>query len=759
MEIILRLSFAVLMLMRLSLDAEAQDLMIFSNSNDEKIQKLIGRMTVEEKAYQLASYYYGSSKHSNANVRLGIPNLVAGEGLHGAMADGATSFPQAIAMASTWDTDLIEKMGNVVAKEARACGIHQCYAPMIAVVRDVRWGRIEESYGEDPFLVGSIGVAYIKGLQGTGKQRFDKEHVLACAKHFVADGEPMAGANGAAMDISDFNLHNIHLYPFRMAFKEARVASIMPAHHILNGIPCHANKYTLNDILRRQYKWDGWIVSDNQDLPRLVRLFHYSPDFVDAALKSLEAGVHQELDLAVEYRNRVYGMSMVEAVKNGKIPENLLNVAVAANLRAKFELGLFDSAPPSEKDYTTVESAPPIKNKKEAADTKILNNKQHDKLALEVAQKSIILLKNENGTLPLKTESLRKIAVIGPNADAVRLGGYSRGKPKYFVTILQGIKNYAGNKIEVLYAEGAGIDTKSPVNEAELKQDIEVTRYAEKSRNDADTSDSKRIAEAVALANQSDMTVLAIGGSEATCRENEDTDYLGLRGRQLELVQAVHATGKPCVVVLLGGRPLSITWIAENIPAIVQGWYLGQETGTAIADVLFGKVSPGGKLPVTVPRNAGQVPLFYNKLETGRPRKIYRSSVEPLFPFGYGLSFTSFKFDNLKLEKDSIASEEKTLLSVNITNTGMVAGDEVVQLYIRARYSDRVRPEKELRGFQRINLNPGEIKTVYFEIGKKQLEYWNDDWIVEPGEYDLYVASDSKDQSLELNKTRVFVKD
>ena len=560
-------------------------------------------------------------------------------------------------------------------------------------------GRIEESFGEDPFLEGSIGTAYIKGLQGTGSKRFDKDHILACAKHFVADGEPMAGANGAAMDVSDYNLHNIHLFPFRMAFEDAKVASIMPAHHLLNGIPCHANKYILNDILRGQYKWNGLVVSDNQDLPRLVNLFNYSPDFADAALKSLEGGVHQELDLSVEYSGRVYGESLIKAVKSGKIPVALLNESVAVNLRAKFALNLFETERPDNEKYIRSESGPPIKNYQEKIDTNILNDKKHDQLALEVALKSIVLLKNEKSILPLKIDQLKSIAVIGPNADAVRLGGYSRGKLKYFITILDGIKKYVGDKIEVSYAEGAGIDSESPSNEYEAKQDIEVTRYAEKTDIGTVASESEKIDEAVVLAKQSDMVILAIGGSEATCRENEDTDYLGLRGRQLELVRAIHATGKPCVIIILGGRPISDTWIAENMPAIIQGWYLGQETGTAIADVLFGKANPGGKLPVTIPRNVGQVPLFYNKLETGRPRKIYRSSIEPLYPFGFGLSYTSFKLDNLKLEKKEIGPDEETTLSVDITNTGMVDGDEVVQLYIRAWNSKRVRPKKGAKGF------------------------------------------------------------
>jgi beta-glucosidase len=760
-----------------SVQLSAQNSSVFPNVDEAKVQELISQMTIEEKAYQLVSYYFGTNIYSNANLRLGIPNLIAGECLNGFMANGATRFPQAIAMASTWDPDLIERMGNVVAKEARAYGVHQCYSPMLAVVRDVRWGRIEESYGEDPFLVGKIGVAYIKGLQGTGEQRFDKEHILACAKHFVADGEPMAGDNGAAMDVSEYNLHNIHIYPFRMAMKGARVSSIMPAHHLLNGIPCHANNFILNDILRGQYGWDGLVVSDNQDIPRLYNLFYYASDPSDAARKSLEAGVHQELDLSVGFNNRVYGHNLIEAVKKDIIPEKLLDNAVAVNLRAKFALGLFDTEIPSPDIFVKQDSAPPvyyadhfkryrgagissynsIKNTHEKnINWKTINDKRSDELALEVAHKAIVLLKNEKNTLPLDSNKLKKIAVIGPNANAIRVGGYSRGELKYFVTILEGIKNYVGDKIEVCYAEGTDIDTERSKN-YDIQFEQELTRKAESIVKNTAAPESQKILEAVELARKSDVAILAIGGSEATCRENEDTDYLGLRGRQLELVQAVKATGTPCVVILIGGRPLAINWVAENIPGIIQGWYLGQETGNAIADVLFGKVNPGGKLPVSVPHNVGQVPLFYNKLETGRPRRIYASSPKPLFPFGYGLSYTTFKLDNLILKNACITSNEKTSLSVDITNTGKVPGEEVVQLYIQARNTARVRPKKELRGFQRIYLEPGQKKTLNFEIGKEQLEYWNTNWVVEPGKYTLFTATDSSDEKLQMNNTELII--
>jgi len=752
----LSLSLVVFMISDFTFSQNSQYPMVFSTDHEDEIHDLISQMTIKEKTQQLGACYYGLSKHSNANLRLGIPNLFSGECLHCVKANGATVFPQAIAMASTWDPEVIEKMGHVVAREARAFGITHCFSPMLSVARDVRWGRIEETYGEDPFLVGEMGTAYIKGLQGTGSERFDQHHVLACAKHYVADGEPLAGDNGAAMDISDYNLHNIHLYPFRMAFREAKAASIMAAHHLLNGIPCHANQYILNDILRDQYQWNGLVISDNKDLPRMVDLFKYAKDFQNVASLSLEAGVHQEVDARAEYVGRVYGESLIAGVENGMIPERLLDEAVAANLRAKFELGLFETAVPSKKAFTLSETGPPVQIAPPEVNREVINQEPHQELALEVAHKAIVLLKNDGNTLPLDINKLNRIAVIGPNADAHRLGGYS-GDPEYFITILDGIRAFVGSGIEVRYAEGAGIDTTLPSEEDQGKRDIEVTRYADDTHIDVTTPEQKKIQQAVALARGSDVVILALGGSEATCRENQDTDFLGLRGYQQALAKEVYATGTPCVVALIGGRPLAIPWLAKNIPAIIQGWYLGQETGTALADILFGKVNPGGKLPVSMPRNVGQVPLFYNKLETGRSRNIYRSSHEPLFPFGYGLSYTTFEINNLQLEKETIATDENTVLSVDITNTGQMTGEEVVQLYIRALYTGRVRPDKELRGFQRVHLEPGETKTLKFDIGETQLEYWNEKWVVESGEYHLSAATNSSDEQLKKHQVKLIV--
>jgi len=708
---------------------KAQQLVIFNDNNSMKIEAIIAKMSLQEKVHQLATQY------PNANMRLGIPNITANECLHGIKMDSATIFPQAIAMASTWNPELIERMGTVVAKESRAYGIHQCYTPMLAVVRDARWGRTEESYGEDPYLVGKIGASYIRGLQGMGSQRFDKNHIIATAKHFVADGEPMAGDNGAAMDVSDYTLHNVHLYPFRLAIEEAKVGAIMPAHHLLNGIPCHANKYTLNTILRGELGWDGLIVSDNGDLRGLKSNFNYVENWEQAAKKGLEVGIDQELALFQGWNdNRMYGDNLIAAVKDGVVSEKMIDKAVAHVLRAKFQLGLFDENISLNDRFDVIKHPDNGEPKKLVSQhdaemfkkslyvgiprnnwRKIVFDKKSDSLALEVAHKSIVLLKNEKNTLPLKMGRYKNIAVIGPNANSIRLGGYSPDKPRYYVSIFEGIKKFVGSDVEVHFAEGCDFN-----------------------------GTTSKIQEAVDLALKSDFVVLVIGGSEETCRENQDVDDLYLPKNQQLLEEAIKATGKSYVVILLNGRPISIEYSAQNAPAIIEGWYLGQETGTAVADVLFGKVNPSGKLPITFPRNAGQCPLFYNKLKTGRPRNLYKSIASPLYSFGFGLSYTTFKIGVPVLEKAKISNGETTSVSVVVKNTGKYIGEEVIQLYIHDLISERVRPLKELRNFAHVSLKPGESKKVVMEIGKQQLEYWNDGkWIIEPGDFDVMIGTNS----------------
>ncbi len=707
---------------------------------EKRVNDLLSRMTSEEKAHQLASFF------PNANVRLGIPHMQAGEALHGICLPFATSFPMAIALAGTWDPKLIEDMATIIAKESRALGVHHVYSPMLAVARDPRWGRTEESYGEDPYLISRIGVAFIKGLQGTGEQRFDENHIIATAKHFIADGEPIAGLNGSAFDVSERTLHEIHLPPFKAAVEEAHVGSIMPAHHSLNGVPCHSNKYIMNDILRDTYGFDGLVVCDNNDIFNLMEFMRVAKTWGEAARLSLEVGIDTELAWERSWdKGRAYGAPLVEGVKNGTIPTDLLDRAVKNVLRAKFKLGLFDdgsdvaawqdfelSGEKGKTDYEVKTYSDSIRGRDLGGDyfntldrltnpreniEEILNDPAHNLMALEVARKAIILLKNENNMLPLDKAKLKRIAVIGPNAHEELLGGYSTPKARYFVSVLDGIRNHVSNEAEVLFAEGVSIED----------------------------FDRENIDEALSIAQKSDVAVVVIGGNEITCKENEDRDDLGLVGKQQALVEAVYATGTPVVVLLLHGRPLAIEWIKDHVPAILDGWYLGQETGNAVADVLFGKVNPGGKLPMTIPRNVGQVPIYYNIMPPGRPGRYFRSKAEPLWPFGHGLSYTSFVFSQLQVTPTSSTS---ATVSVDIMNTGKKRGDEVVQLYVRDEYTSVVRPSMELKRFQRITLDPGEQKTLAFTLDKDAFAFFDEivkDWFVEPGDFNIMIGSSSAD--------------
>lgn len=696
-----------------------------STADQKKIDALIAAMTVEEKAAQLASFY------PNGNVRLNIPHMQAGECLHGVVANGATSFPSAIALGSTWDPALAEKEATVIAKEARALGIQHCYTPMLGVVRDARWGRFEEAYGEDPFLVSRIGVGFINGLQGKGTRRFDKDHVLATAKHFVADGEPLLGANGAAVEISLRSLHEIHLPPFRAAVEEAHVGAIMPAHHILNGTPCHINSYTLDTILRKTYGFDGLIVSDNNDIRWVQDRFHITDIREELMKMSLAAGVHTELAFKEAWtERRIYGAALVNAVKKGAVPMRLLDNAVRKVLQVKYMMHLQDDETTSPKDIvlekkdtkTADESDVFFKDisgsfahpRKDYRTT--LNDPSHDELALEVARKAIILLKNQNDLLPLKKDNF-SIAVIGPNADTVRLGTYSTLQPKFFVTVRQGLETLKGAGATITYEKGCDIQSNS----------------------------TGKIDAAVALAKRSDVAVIVLGDDEKTVMENVDRDDITLPGIQQQLLEKVTATGTPVILVLLHGRPVAIQWAKEHVPAILDGWFLGQATGTAIAEAIFGLINPGGKLTVTYPRNVGQEPAFYNMLPPGRPRTLWNASSEPTYCFGYGLSYTTFSYSGITLSKPSLTAKDTVYASVRITNTGKIKGDEIAQFYVHDDVCSLVRPIKELKGFKRITLEPGASETVRFPICTRSLEFWkNGHWTTEPGTFTIMIGPSSE---------------
>lgn len=708
----------------------------------------MSQMTIEEKALQLAAFY------PNGNVRLNVPYLSAGECLHGMRADGCTVFPQAIALGATWDVDLVEKVGALIAKEGRAVGDHLGFAPMLGVLRDVRWGRTEEGYGEDPYLVGKIGAAYINGLQGRGETRFDENHMMATAKHFVADGEPMAGMNGASVEISDRMLREVHLLPFEMAVKEAKVGAVMPAHHSVNGVPCHANKYLIDEVLRKEFGFDGIVVSDNNDIPRLHALMNMCEDYTQAAKLALEAGVDMELAFANSWDSgrRPYGSVLVDGVINGIISEELLDRAVRRVLGCKYDLGLLEDSTaenntPEQKAFLDIYSGEGTGTFKSLAGTDkffgkkregweaVLQDPENDQLALEAARKAIVLLKNESNVLPLAKEQLKTVAVIGPNSDRALLGGYSNTKPRYFVSVLEGIRKFLNNgndsssAVDVIHVNGCDPDIF-------MEEDIEA---------------------AVQAATRADVVIAVIGGNEETCRENQDIDTMELHGDQMKLMKAVCRTGTPVVAVLLHGRPAGIEWLKDHAAAILEGFYLGQECGNAVAEVLFGAYNPGGKLPLTVPRNAGQLPHYYNELPLGRPSNYYAVDKEnkshsgspriPLYPFGYGLSYTTFEISEPMAEQDNflISEDMKILVKVEVKNTGDRTGEEVVQLYIHDKIASLSRPCKELKGFQRISLQSKEKAVVTFELDYRSFAFWNQNtWTTEPGEFEIMVGADSE---------------
>ena len=647
------------------------------------------------------------------NTRLGIPAIFHDEILHGQMAQGSTSFPQPIALASSWDPDFISKVFTAAALETRARGSHQVLGPNLDVAREPRWGRTEETYGEDPYLVSRMAVAIIKALQGSGPG-VDGDHIIATAKHFAAHGQPEGGTNIAPANYSERVLREFFLPSFEAAVKEAGVMSVMASYNEIDGVPSHANKWLLEKVLREDWGFKGYIVSDYYGIQQLESLHHVAANKPEAARLALEAGVDIELPDPDCFP------ILVQLVKEGKVAEATIDRAVARNLRAKFLLGLFENP------YVDPDRA-----------VKVTNSQSHRDLAAEAARRSIVLLKNENNLLPLDRNGLKSIAVIGPNADRVHLGGYS-DDPGRGISVLQGIIDKVGNKIKVTYAIGCKITKEGG------------DWWADTSHFSDPAEDTKLIAQAVEVTKAADIAVLVLGGNEDTNKEGwannhlGDRDSLDLVGRQNDLVKAVLETGKPTIVMLINSGPLSINYIAEKVPAILEGFYLGQETGVAVADVLFGDYNPAGKLPVTFPRSVGQLPAYYNRKPSARRGYLFTSK-EPLFPFGYGLSYTTFEYSNLKLSAPKIGPAGQTKVSVTVTNTGKRSGDEIVQLYIHDLVSSVTRPVMELKAFRRISLAPGESKTVEFGITPDKLSFFdlNMNRIVEPGWFDIMVGPSS----------------
>ena len=657
------------------------------------------------------------------NTRLGIPVLFHEECLHGHAAIAGTSFPQPVALAGTFNPELAERIFTATAEETRARGGHQALAPVVDVARDARWGRFEETFGEDPFLVSRMGAAAVRGFQGDATFR-DRKRVLATLKHFAGHGQPESGMNCAPANVSMRLLRETFLYPFKYAIEKAGAVTVMASYNEIDGVPSHANSWLLRDVLRKEWGFAGYVVGDYFAVWELA----YRPDthghFVardnkQACALAVRAGVN------IETPDEDCYLHLVELVREGALKESELDDLVAPMLYWKFKLGLFDD---------------PYADPNEAI--RVTGSQATRELAFEAASQSITLLKNDGNLAPLNLDKIGTIAVIGPNADRTLLGGYS-GKPLREVTVLEGIKARAGGRAKVLYSKGCDITIGGSWNQDEVVP----------SNPD---EDRKLIAEAVTVAKQADVIVLAIGGNEQTSREawalnhQGDRSHLELLGRQEELVRAMAATGKPVIVLLFNGAPLAIESWSGAVPVIFECWYLGQECGRAIAGALFGDFSPSGKLPATMPRSAGQLPSFYNYKPSARRGYLFDGGT-PLYSFGFGLSYTTFMLRNVRLAQTKIRRDGTARVRADLTNTGKRQGTEVVQMYIRDRVSSVTRPVKELKGFTRVTLNPGETKAVEFEITPDLLAFYdiNMNFTVEPGEFEIMIGNSSRDADLQ----------
>jgi len=680
-------------------------------------------------AREMAELTNAIQKFFVENTRLGIPVVFHEECLHGHAAIDGTSFSQPIGLGATFDPELVRRLFEMTAEEARARGTHQALTPVVDVAREPRWGRVEETYGEDPYLVARMGIAAVRGFQGDATFK-DKKHVIATLKHFAAHGQPESGTNCAPVNVSERSLREVFLYPFQQALQKGGAISVMASYNEIDGVPSHANKWLLRDILRKEWGFKGYVVSDYfaiRELHERPELFgnHLAEDVRQAARLAVQAGVNIELPDPDCYPH------VVNLVRKGVLKESLIDELVAPMLAWKFRLGLFEDP------YVDP-----------AVAERIVGCEAHRELALQAARETITLLKNEGSLAPLDPHKIRTIAVIGPNADRRMLGGYS-GVPKHYTTLLQGIRDRVSPSVSVLHHEGCKIT----INGSWHQDEVMPSNPAE---------DRRSIAEAVKVAQRADVVILAIGENEQTSREAWALNHLGDRasldlvGLQDQLVDAIAATGKPIVAVLFNGRPISIRNLAAKASAIFECWYLGQETGRAIAEALIGDINPGGKLPITIPRSVGHIPAYYNYKPAARRGYLF-DDVTPLYAFGFGLSYTQFHFGKPRLKKSTIGKNESTAVLADVKNTGARAGDEVVQMYIRDEVSSVTRPVKELKGFQRVTLAPDETKTIALEITPEHLAFYDIDmeYVVEPGLFEIMVGNSSRDQDLQKVMLRV----
>ncbi|GGK22269.1 glycosyl hydrolase [Yeosuana aromativorans] len=643
-------------------------------------------------------------------TRLGIPLIIGFDVIHGYK----TLSPIPLAEAASWDLEAIKKSAETAAAEASASGINWTFGPMVDISRDARWGRVMEGAGEDPFLGSKVAEARVKGFQGDDLSAVNT--IAACAKHFAAYGFSESGKEYNTVDIGTSTLHNIVLPPFKAAV-DAGVKTLMNSFNEINGIPSTGSSYLQRDILKDAWHFDGFVVSDWGSLNEMIT-WGYAKDTREAAKITVTAGSDMDME------GYVYIEELAQLVKDGVIKEYLLDDAVRRILRVKFELGLFDN---------------PYKYCDEAREKETIGNPKNHEAVLDMAKKSIVLLKNKNHLLPLKKEG-QKIALIGTLAADKNspLGSWRiAADDNTAVSVLEGMQHYKGNILT--YAKGADVTTEK----AEFVHEVKIN-----------TTDKSGFAEALAVAKQSDVVVMVLGENGFQTGEARSRTNLLLPGVQQELLEEVYKVNPNIVLVLNNGRPLAINWADEHIPTIVEAWQLGTETGNAVAQVLYGDYNPSGKLPMTFPRNVGQVPIYYNYKNTGRPTNkdnnvfwSHYTDVEktPLYPFGYGLSYTTFEYSNLKLEGNSFKIGDDINVSVTLKNTGKVTGKEVVQLYIRDLYASITRPVKELKGFELVELKAGETKTIHFTLNNKTLGFYDNDgkYIVEPGDFKVFVGGSS----------------
>jgi beta-glucosidase len=669
---------------------------------------------VNRDARQTAEFINAAQHWAVDHTRLGIPILMHEESLHGYVARGATSFPQAIALASTWDPNLVTQVFSVAAREARARGATLVLAPVVDVARDPRWGRIEETYGEDPYLVTQIGLAAIRGFQGPTLP-LPPDKVFVTLKHFTGHGWPENGTNVGPAHLGERELREVFFPPFEAAVKTFPIQSLMASYNEIDGIPSHANNWLLNDVLRREWGYKGAVVSDYYGIRELVTRHHLYSDVKDAADRAIHSGVDIETPDPEGY------VHLPELVREGRVPMALIDQAVRRVLTLKFEAGLFEHPYP---DVATAQA-------KTATPDAVA-------LARLSADKAIVLLKNDRGLLPLDPAKIHRMAVLGTHANDTPIGGYS-DVPGHVVSVLEAMQEAGKGHFAVDYSEGVRLTQTRCWSCDEVKLvPASVNR--------------KLIAAAVQTAKKADMIVMVLGGNEQTSREGWADTHLGDRssldlvGQQEDLAKAIFALHKPTVVILLNGRPLSVNYLAQNAPALLEGWYLGQETGHAVSDVLFGRVNPGGKLPVSIPRSVGQLPVFYDHKPTSRRGYLFDTTA-PLYPFGYGLSYTSFNVSAPRILTPVIAPNQPARIAVDVANTGSRPGDEVVQLYIHDDEASVTRPVIELKRFERVTLQPGERRTVTFDLTPDDLALWNPDMVkvVEPGTFTISAGPNSVD--------------